>query len=101
MGYPMSKYDIGDSVKSEVRFTDAEGNLADPTAVTVAYRLDGGAITTWVFGVDPEVINDSVGVYHADIVTTAAGVMCIRWAGTGAVIAAVEGRITIKDSCIV
>jgi len=66
------------------------GSPADPTAVSLIWRKRGGPPTTWVYGVDAEVVKDGTGVYHADIPVPSAGTFYFRWVGTGAVAAAEE-----------
>lgn len=60
-----------------VRFTTANGPFAilevpiDPTMVMFEWRVNyDGEITTYVYGMDPEIIRDDTGSYHVDIDTT-------------------------------
>lgn len=81
-------------------FKDAAGVLADPTTVTLKWRVAGGATTTWTrpaAGPDTQIVKDSVGVYHADIPTTEPGTHYFRWEGTGAVVAAEESTFSVKS----
>jgi hypothetical protein len=73
----------------------------DPTTVTFSLRNPYGAVTTYVFGVDAELTNPSVGVYILDPgPLDIAGVWPYRAAGTGDVVATIEGELTILPSSV-
>jgi hypothetical protein len=95
----MWQFDWGDLARFSVTFTDAVGTATDPTTIT--YRLlhpDGTTETTYNYGTDAALIRDGVGAYHADVLLTTVGYWAWRWEGTGAVQAAVEGRILAIES---
>lgn len=72
-------------------FKNAAGALVDPTVVRLRWRVfSDGDDTTWVYGVDSEIVRDSIGLYHGDIPVTVKGTHYFRWEGTGAVTAAEE-----------
>lgn len=48
-------------------FSNFAGTAVDPDVVEFSYRIGNGAITTYVYGVDPELVRDGVGNYHVDI----------------------------------
>lgn len=92
----MSQINPGDMVRVSTLpgFTNDAGALADPTTVTLRWRVAGGTETAWVFGVDSQVVRDSIGLYHADIPVVAVGLHYFRWEGTGTVVAAEEGTFS-------
>lgn len=97
----MSDINPGDIVRVSTApgFTDADGELVDPTTVRLKWRVfSTDDLVTWVHGVDSEVVRDSVGLYHADIPVTKAGTHHFRWEGEGTLTAAEEGtfRSTTK-----
>ena len=93
-------YDIGDSTRLTATFRDEASNVADPDAVTFKVRrTGGGSTTTYVHGVDAELVKDATGVYHVDLIHTTSGSYCFRWEGSGTVDTAAESHFTIKDSC--
>lgn len=94
----MSDPNVGDVVRVTTTpgFTNAAGVLTDPTTVTLRWRPSGGAETAWVYLTNAAVVRDSVGVYHADITPTVAGLHYFRWEGTGAVTAAEEGTFNVE-----
>ena len=87
----MSIINPGDvvTVRTDPPFT-VNGVATDPTAVYLIWRRKGGPPTMWIYGVDSEIVRDSVGTFHADIAILRAGTYYFRWEGTGAVRAAEE-----------
>lgn len=62
--------------------------LADPTTVTLTYRINQGAPATLTTSSSPAIVRDSVGLYHVILDTTnLPGLWVYRWQGTGAVVA--------------
>ena len=89
----MTDINKGDVVRVSTTpgFKNALGALVDPTTVRLLWRVhSNGTLTTWVYGVNAEIVRDSVGLFRADIPVTVAGTHYFRWEGTGAVIAAEE-----------
>lgn len=82
-------------------FKNVAGALADPTTVTLRWRVVGGVETTWTWTSGtpgPNIVRDSVGVFHADIPVVAAGLHYFRWRGFGGVDAAEEGTFSVQSS---
>jgi hypothetical protein len=90
---------VGDVVRLTATFTNAAGTLADPTVVTLEWRV-GTTTTTWVYGTDDEVVKDSTGVYHADLPIEVASRHYYLWTGTGAVQAAEENSFRVDASVV-
>lgn len=67
-------YLVGQSGRLWGTFTDVAGTLVDPAAVFFNWQQPDGTKSEYEFGVDPEIVNDSVGVYHVDLAFNAAGV---------------------------
>lgn len=95
--YEVNTYDVGQEVRSDVDFTVA-GVLTDPTTITFMFLDPSGTTTTWVFGVDPEVVQDGVGEYHADWTLDEEGGWYYRWEGTGTLDASAERYLEVRDS---
>jgi hypothetical protein len=93
----MSDINPGDIVRVSTTpgFTNAAGALADPTTVSLKWRVAGGTTTTWVYLTDSQIVRDSVGLFHADIPVVSAGLHYFRWIGTGAVTAAEESTFSV------
>ena len=92
----INHYDIGDDVRVSITFTDEAGDPADPTtSVTLKFSDPSGNVTTWVSGVDAEVVKDSTGVYHADIPASSAGTWAYSWIGVGTTDAMDDGQFIV------
>jgi hypothetical protein len=79
-------------------FRNADGILADPTAVTLKYRPGKQAtVVTVVYPAVP-IIRDDTGLYHADLDTTGAATdtWTYEWVGTGAVQAIAERTFQVQ-----
>lgn len=96
----INTYVLGDIVVLSVEFRDpTTGLLTDPPGVIVRILLPTTRpALSWEFGVDPEVVNDAVGLYHMDYTTAREGNHRYRWEGTGATGAAAEGSFIVCDS---
>ncbi len=92
MAAQIGTYDVGDGVRFTATFKDLSKQLANPTAVTCQVKDPSGTVTT------PSPTQVSTGVYRVDVTFNASGIWYIRFAGTGAVIAAVERRVEVLDS---
>ena len=76
-------YYIGNLVTVNITFKDANGDLVDPTVVTLEVRNPLGAEITYTYGVDAGLIKDSVGNYHYDINANLAGLWVYLWSASG------------------
>ncbi len=93
---PVKSYDKGDLVVLTAVFTDRNGAAIDPATVTFKIRDPSGAVTTYVFGTDAELVKDSVGNYHVDVSPSVNGDYLYRYESTGTGQAAEEGKFQIK-----
>lgn len=74
----------GNVVQVYNKFKDKHGTLINPTAVEVTIRYPDLSETTFVYGVDAEVVRESTGVYYINIDTTGlAGDFDAKWVSTG------------------
>ena len=71
-------YDLGDVVPLSVTITDAAGQVADATEVTLTITHPDGTSTT-VGPISPS----STGVYDYDFTPAQAGLHVVRWVATG------------------
>ncbi len=91
-------YTIGQMVRVTATFNDSSGMETNPTSVVAKYRSPNGAVTSLVYGTDADVVRDSTGIYHIDLLLNAEGVWHYRVEGTGTVTAAAEGWLTAAES---
>lgn len=76
-------YDIGDVVRVTETFT-VNGTPTDPSTLTVKVKIPAGTITTYVYGVDAQVVRSSAGVFYVDVTPATPGTYAVRFHGTGA-----------------
>jgi len=88
-------YTKGQLVKSQATFTDGDGNVLDPTTVTVQYESPTGTVTTKVYVTDVEVVKSSTGVYYININANEVGRWYIYWSSTGTGQAAKESAFRV------
>lgn len=84
-------------------FKDSTGALADPTTVTLRWRVGRGTETVWTRsagGPDTQIVRDSTGLYHADIPVTLPGLHYFRWKGAGVVDAAEEATFSAESEFV-
>lgn len=91
-------YDLGDMRRMPAAFTDIDGNPADPTDVTFRMREPDGTVTSYVYGVDGELIRDSLGNFHVDWLYAQEGRHFCDFTGSGVVQAVAHAEIHIHRS---
>lgn len=58
-------HEVGEAVESIATFTDRLGNLVNPATVKFTFKRPNETVeTVWVYGVDAQVIRDSIGKYR-------------------------------------
>ena len=96
----MGVYPLGTAVTVSETFSvlDVPTN---PTTVTYTVRDPTGVETSYVFGVDAEVTNPSVGIFVLSLpACNEPGVWYHEIVGTGAVVAAGTGEFTVLSSVL-
>jgi hypothetical protein len=92
-------YLIGNASRVQTRFRNAiTGAPVDPTTLTLKIKDPALVETTYVYGVGPQIIKESVGVYYYDLPLIATGTWRYRWEGTGTNMAASEGSLVVNAS---
>lgn len=87
-----TSYDRGDLVRLRAEFKNDVGTLTNPTAVVLRLRDPAGVVST------PAATASSTGVYTYDLSLTQEGTWIYRFEGTGAVQAAEEGEVYVRNS---
>lgn len=75
-------WQAGDTYPANVTVRDDDGELVDPDTLSLSVRDPEGDVTTYVYGADPEVVRDSLGVYHADVEIGTPGMWVFAWSTT-------------------
>lgn len=88
----------GQVVRISVRISDDSGVAADPGAIALKVKLGVGAVDIYTYGVNAELIRDGVGLYHANIPLTAAGLWAYRWELQDPNAGAAEGVVNVQKS---
>lgn len=95
-------YDAGDLVRVSGAFKDSAGTAIDPSVVKFKFkRPDTGAVTTYTYGTDSQLVKDSVGNYHVDVSADAAGAWRYRFYSTGTGQAAEQGQFFADADLVV
>lgn len=94
----MSSYIPGELARLSLAVVNEAGDAADPGALRLKTRAQGGTVATLTYGVDVAIVKDSVGNYHADILLANAGLWAWRWELDAPNAGAVEGTITVLPS---
>lgn len=91
---------VGTVVTSSCTFTASTGGVGDPGVVTCKVKnpLDVVVVETYNPG---DIVKDSVGVYHLDVLVTDPGAWTLEWIGS------VSGPVVVQcamffadDACI-
>ena len=84
-------FDVGDLVEVTAAFTNLEGVATNPTAVVLrVVKPDGTASTVTASN------TGTVGEYAGSVTVDQAGLWEYRFTGSGAVVAAEEGRFLVR-----
>ena len=87
----ISNYDVGDLVRVTGTLTDADGTATDATQITFKIKTPAGTTTSYVYGVDAEVVKSATGIYYTDVSVTSPGHWHYRVISTGTGQAAADG----------
>ena len=84
-------YDVGQMVRLPVTVKDAAGVLTNATMAIEVRRADDTVVAP-----PPTIVNDSTGVYHADVVPDASGPWTWKWTSSGAVVGVHTGQFFVR-----
>lgn len=90
-------YEIGQLIRITAAFTNAADQPFDPGDVYVTVTPPTGSPHTLHYGVDGDLVKDSVGNYHYDQPAEVAGIYDFRWYSTGSGRAASKGRFIVEQ----
>lgn len=82
-------------LRFSVTFKDLAGVPTDPSTVTFTLKGPDGVSTIYTYGQGAEIVRDSAGVFHTDMLPNSEGEWKWRWQGTGTIAAATEGGMLI------
>lgn len=74
----------GNIVQSYAKFKNKSNVLVNPTTVQVKVKQPDLTETTYIYGVDPEVVRESTGIYYINLDTTGkSGTWYVKWNSLG------------------
>ena len=71
----------GNTWRSVCTFLGEDGKVTDPDIVAATVKQNGQIIATYTFG-SGEIVRDSKGAYHLDILSAGKGSWLVDWTGT-------------------
>ena len=89
-------YENGQQVRCTCTFTVNSVNT-DPTTVTAKVKDPSGVETSYVYGVDEEVVKSAAGIYYIDVTTDENGLWYFRFEGTGTCVAVEESAFRVRS----
>ena len=94
-----NKYQVGTAPTFTGTFKNIDGVLTDPTTVTIRMRRTHPLNPVWTktYPADPEVVQESTGVFTFTFTLTLAGEWYYAFIGAGALVAAGEKRIDVEE----
>lgn len=77
-------FNVGDGHVASIIFYDLADAEADPSSISFRLTKPDGVTVDYTDS-DVELVNDSVGNYHVDLIYDQKGRHVIKWTGTGVV----------------
>ena len=94
-------YQNNTTARLSAEFTDQAGSPVDPATVSVSVQPPRGATPlAYRYGTDIEVVKDSTGNYHVDVLLDKSGIWWYRWQGTDTDQIAAEQSLVVAGSQI-
>lgn len=91
------EYDIGDTIRLAVAFTNRAGADADPTTVRLITENPEGTQVQYTHAAG-EITKDATGHYYKDITLDLSGVWYYHWLGTGAVATSEGSSFEVREN---
>jgi hypothetical protein len=94
----MAVYDLKQSVRLTAEFKDATGALVNPTTITFkALKPVSKTVLSYATPAT-QIVEDSTGEYHVDVVADEPGAWVYRFEATGNVVCAKETSFQVASS---
>ncbi len=95
---PLTNYIVGDAPRLTGTFKNSAGSASDPSGIVFKIREPDGALTTYTYGTDAELVRSSTGVYYVDWPVAKVGAHYFEFGGTGSVVAVQDAVFTARAS---
>jgi hypothetical protein len=97
----MFKVTVGETVKFSTIVSNMDSTIVDPAfGIKFMIKNPAGFITTYVYGVDSELIKDFVGKYSINLTLPTIGVHKYRWETGTPAVSIKEDSITVVAAII-
>lgn len=94
-----NKYLVGNKVRLTATFEDLNGVVVAPSIVKLIFKNSAGDVTTWVYGVDSELMyNAGTKQFSAEVLLDMTGSWVYRWESAGTYLSASEGVLIATAS---
>lgn len=93
-----AKWLIGEVARLGLEIVNINDQLADPTTLRLKVKTPSGVITTYAWPGAPEIVRDSVGVFHAYVALTEPGTYAFRFESDGVLMGAGERTLQVQKS---
>ncbi len=90
-------YQIGDMLRLQVAFTDADSVAVDPTTIALTVLEPDATETEYTYA-SGDIERDSTGTYFYDLTVDQAGIHFYKWSAGGAYVAVDEGSFKVDKS---
>lgn len=95
----ITAYPFGSRINMQVMWRDGLSNASvDPSTVVAKVRAPTGALTTYTYGVDPELVKVGAGTYRTAFNCSIHGAWHYRFEASGTYIGADEQTFSIRKS---
>jgi len=91
---------IGDVRRMTVSYQEKDETYHDPTTITLHILDPSGNITSYVYGTDSELVQESTGNYYADYLIDESGIWKYQWISTGTLPSMEEGSWPVVPNTI-
>jgi len=82
-------------------FVTVDSAATDPTALTFRHKDPAGTLAAFVWGTDAELVRESTGTFHVDLIVAASGRHHYRWEATGSAHGVEETTFDVRTSNVI
>ena len=92
-------YLVGNVIRCRASFTE-DDQPVDPATVTFKAKPPTGPVLTYLYGQDPELVRERLGLYRVDLTADVSGRWSYRFESSGTFQAANEAHFDVTASAI-
>lgn len=91
-------YIVGQRPRFDFQIRD-DHVLVDPSTLTFMFEKPDGVVTTYVYGVDAELVKDATGKFHVELTLDQAGTWIWRQESIG-IVTATQGKFRVGEELL-